>query len=255
LPTWVGPVLGVVIGLIVAATLIIGWLLYRRRQYKSAYGSTVTDPGNNRVLKWMYGTHMPPPKGSTTGTSTELGTNEKHFSGGTWSDAGMSASARSPSSATHEAAGFQVHELDGTCQLIRIHLPGFPISLLKTTLTRPFSSAGAGGRAELATDFNSAENHSPLRQASFPPSLDGVLSTQDQHQGDRTSIVSSSADSQPARPMHRHQSSDLSSPLSDISEDPTEDLTRPRYVSGLSDVLVSPEEQKPAPWKTTKKND
>ncbi|KAL2007651.1 hypothetical protein VTN00DRAFT_7633 [Thermoascus crustaceus] len=228
LPNWVGPVLGVILALIVIAALVIGWFLYRRRRYKSTYGSTTSDGANSRmrIFKWISGTHVSPPRGSTIATSTELGANEKHFSGGTLSDGGASGRAKSPSSGTYEAGSLQVHELD----------------------------SNTGGRVELATDYNSAENQSPLRQASYSPSLDGVLSTQDQQPGDRTSATSSN-DSRPSRPTHQHHHSDLSSPLSDISEDPTEDLTRPRYVSGLSDILVSPEEQKPEPLESNKSDE
>ncbi|KAL2002902.1 hypothetical protein VTN02DRAFT_5619 [Thermoascus thermophilus] len=216
-PTWAGAVLGVVLGLIVIAAFIIGWFLYRRRRYRSTYGSATSDGANSRtwIFKWIP---KPPAKSFTT--ATELGANEKHHSRATYSDAGVSGRAKSPSSVTHEAGSLQVHELD----------------------------SNNGGSVELATDYNSAETQSPLRQANSLISLDGVLSTQDQQPGDRTSTASSN-DSRPSRPTHQHHYSDLSSPLSDISEDPTEDLTRPRYVSGLSDVLVTPEEQKPGPWK------
>lgn len=113
LPTWVGPVLGVVLALIVIAALVIGWLLYRRRRYRSTYGSTTSDGANSRmwIFKWIP---KPPAKSSTT--ATELGANEKHLSGATYSDAGASGRAKSPSSGTHEAGSLQVHELDCTCR-------------------------------------------------------------------------------------------------------------------------------------------
>lgn len=60
LPTWVGPVLGVVLGLIVVAAAIIIFLIWRRR--KSGRSTRVSETQASTtgirgfVLRWLYGT-------------------------------------------------------------------------------------------------------------------------------------------------------------------------------------------------------
>ncbi|KAI1877277.1 uncharacterized protein JN550_001349 [Neoarthrinium moseri] len=58
LPTWVAPVLGVVLGLVFISAIVVGILLYRRRKLLRrggvSEGGTVDENGN-RVLSWIRG--------------------------------------------------------------------------------------------------------------------------------------------------------------------------------------------------------
>lgn len=60
LPTWVGPVLGVVLGLIVVAAAIILFLIWRRRKSGRSTGVSETQASTTGirgfVLRWLYGT-------------------------------------------------------------------------------------------------------------------------------------------------------------------------------------------------------
>ncbi|KAI1646079.1 uncharacterized protein F4817DRAFT_317234 [Daldinia loculata] len=55
-PSWVAPVLGVVLGLIFVTAVVVGIILYRRRKYLKKNGSEPsTDENGNRILSWMQG--------------------------------------------------------------------------------------------------------------------------------------------------------------------------------------------------------
>ncbi|KAF3062004.1 hypothetical protein GL218_03997 [Daldinia childiae] len=53
-PSWVAPVLGVVLGLIFVTAVVIGIILYRRRKYlKKNASEPSTDENGNRILSWI----------------------------------------------------------------------------------------------------------------------------------------------------------------------------------------------------------
>lgn len=115
LPVWVGPVLGVVLGFIVIAVLVVCLLVYRWRQYKRALESGDASHGSthSHVLNWMkHGMHMRHSKSSVPAVS-EVEANEKHtsygFSAGTPAHYAVSPVAT-------EASGLPIHELDGKCR-------------------------------------------------------------------------------------------------------------------------------------------
>jgi hypothetical protein len=60
LPAWVGPVLGVVLGLIVVAAAIIIFLIWRRRKSRRSTRASETQASTSGirgfVLRWLYGT-------------------------------------------------------------------------------------------------------------------------------------------------------------------------------------------------------
>lgn len=58
LPSWVAPVLGVVLGLVFLTALIVAILLWRRRRYLRRNGSSVTatsDMNRYRIMSWVRG--------------------------------------------------------------------------------------------------------------------------------------------------------------------------------------------------------
>ncbi|KAI1470454.1 uncharacterized protein F4812DRAFT_267096 [Daldinia caldariorum] len=56
-PSWVAPVLGVVLGLIFVTAVVVGFILYRRRKLwkKNSGSEPSTDENGNRILSWMHG--------------------------------------------------------------------------------------------------------------------------------------------------------------------------------------------------------
>ncbi|KAG4220242.1 hypothetical protein PC116_g31279 [Phytophthora cactorum] len=56
-PSWVAPVLGVVLGLIFVTAVVVGVILYRKRKHlkKNAVSEPSTDDNGTRILSWMRG--------------------------------------------------------------------------------------------------------------------------------------------------------------------------------------------------------
>ncbi|KAI1660791.1 hypothetical protein F4813DRAFT_386201 [Daldinia decipiens] len=55
-PSWVAPVLGVVLGLIFVTAVVVGIILYRRRKYlKKNSSEPSTDENGTRILSWIQG--------------------------------------------------------------------------------------------------------------------------------------------------------------------------------------------------------
>ncbi|KAL1968405.1 hypothetical protein VTN77DRAFT_1934 [Rasamsonia byssochlamydoides] len=199
-PGWAGAIIGVLLGMLILVSLIAGCLLYRRRKLGSGYGSNATGH-RSWIMNWLYATHRAK---SSMQTASELGNTEKDLSG----TASRAVSPISRTSIPREAASLPVHELE----------------------------TGTSTRFELPTEFNTPANYHPPPHHyhhRHTPSLDSVLygST------DRAPSESgdSEASSQSTRPAHRYQNSDLSSsPLSDISELPSEESRHSRHISDVS---------------------
>jgi hypothetical protein len=75
LPKWVGPVLGVILGLIFLTGLVLCWLLWRRRYVQPDKSLTATSDNRKRIMGWMYG--VPKHSDNATRTSTEIGISDK----------------------------------------------------------------------------------------------------------------------------------------------------------------------------------
>lgn len=113
-----GPVLGVVLGLIVISAAATCWVLYRRRKLRAVDGSIQDSHQTGykaSILKWLYG--MPPPNVTSSHGASELGGNNKD----------PSETAVAPSVASHgrgmslssvaqEVDGLAVYELDCKCE-------------------------------------------------------------------------------------------------------------------------------------------
>jgi hypothetical protein len=120
LPLWVGPVLGVLLGLIATCAVLIAWIYWRRRRRfrRSSYGPSEGGriENSNRVLKWMYGTKASAHKSDYTTTSTEIGGTEKPLPGFRGSDAGV-ISPSTPGVVPARAIGGGRQEADAENQL------------------------------------------------------------------------------------------------------------------------------------------
>lgn len=74
LPTFVPPLLGTILGLVLVASLIVGFLLYRRRKYLRKNPGTSedgTDENGHRILSWMRGQPNPSDHKALTVTTSE----------------------------------------------------------------------------------------------------------------------------------------------------------------------------------------
>jgi hypothetical protein len=212
LPKWVGPVIGVILGLIFITGVVFCWLLWRRRQEKP---SARSETGNsyNRIIGWMHGVHKL--SDGTTDASTAIGIHDEK---GALSDVVVDGDMTSqhPSMVfhvgTHEALGSPVHEMQGF-----------------TTLT------------ELPTEYNVTPSLRQDRRVSDSPFNSPVIP-------EMSSV--SNADLKPLQPTHvRNHSSISSGPPPSIDETAVSDpgSPRPHYVSGFREHLASPEEEAAEP--------
>lgn len=101
LPSWVAPVLGVVLGLVFLSAILVIWLLWhRRRIFRSQSESLAgtSEINRNRVMSWVRGAEKTP-----TVTSDETpGSQYEEIE-----------SPKDPETGMVEAAGNQVHEMPG----------------------------------------------------------------------------------------------------------------------------------------------
>jgi hypothetical protein len=118
LPSWVAPVLGVVLGLVAFSVILVFILLWRRRRLFRLQGGSVTntsDMNRYRIMSWVRGAE---PKAPTV-TSDETPSSP-------YDD------TESPGDPNHvmpaEAAGTQIHEMAG--KFSDLHLPAFWFCLL-----------------------------------------------------------------------------------------------------------------------------
>jgi hypothetical protein len=102
LPSWVAPVLGVVLGLVFLSAILVFVLLWRRRRIfnpRSESLAGTSDINRNRVLSWVRGAE---PKAPTV-TSEETPSSP-------YDD---TESPRDPEPSAVEASGTQIHEMPG----------------------------------------------------------------------------------------------------------------------------------------------
>ncbi|KMP07146.1 hypothetical protein CIHG_00007 [Coccidioides immitis H538.4] len=245
LPKWVGPVLGVVLGLILITGLVVAWLLWRRRKdrrYASSVGAT--SDNRKRIMRWIYGTGAPPGKNidATTTTATDPGLPpEKHLSA-QYSEAG-NESVLTPHSRSaivysdlNEAASSPVHELQDNSN-----------PALGATVIAPL---------ELPTEYNESPISSRPR---FPSDAESFLSPVSPEPGPVSPPVSPPPESTPRQPTHNRHNSSLSSTgfqatlnntmTSDnnnharaINEE--EDMRRGHFVSGITEDFSSDSESR-----------
>ncbi|KAK2751117.1 hypothetical protein FQN57_000192 [Myotisia sp. PD_48] len=222
-PTWVGAVLGVVLGLIFITGLAVLWLICRRRREKRqppSVGGT-SEVARNRVLGWMYSQNH---KTNMTVTSTEIGINDKHSAAGPFSDAGVDSvrSPRAPSTAIYsdlnapEAAGSPIHEIGG----------GTRVPTGKTVM-KP---------AELPTPYNETPLHRHPESTHFISPISPAVSPSPDNQ-----MEGYINNGHPTRPTHtRHQSSISSTGLPmtldhTLAGDNTESRNQHRRVSEFTE--------------------
>lgn len=104
-PGWIGPVLGVVLGLVFLTAVVAFILFWRRHKYLKTYGSSEdgTHSNRHRIMSWMQGT--PPVAKATTETTTD-DTMDR-------TTAVTSPTSEMPPEVV-EAGGKEVHEMPGS---------------------------------------------------------------------------------------------------------------------------------------------
>lgn len=123
LPSWVAPVLGVVLGLVVLTTAIVLFCLWRRRKiFKGRRSSTAgTEDAGMRIMSWMRG--QPPPPKAVTVASTEdtPGSPEMAQHHGISSIATtVSPGLSEPLPHHHEVGDTQIAELQGQLPIVTV---------------------------------------------------------------------------------------------------------------------------------------
>ncbi len=117
-PSWVAPVLGVVLGLIAFGVLVAVVLLWRRRQRIKHHGSrsdsSTAGFNGNRIMSWLQGT--PTSKTGTVATATH---GPSSVSGGTTALGSTGELSNKEATMPQETAGTEIHELPG------IFIPSF----------------------------------------------------------------------------------------------------------------------------------
>lgn len=122
LPSWVAPVLGVVLGLVFLSALIVGILLYRRRKLLRRNGGTTTvstaDENGGRILSWIRGQPFEKePTVMTEDTTLHLNDLDTKIAPVV---AQSHTTGRSTTIATHEAPDNAFYEMDGrSCPVLR----------------------------------------------------------------------------------------------------------------------------------------
>ncbi|KAK2755748.1 hypothetical protein FQN54_005898 [Arachnomyces sp. PD_36] len=234
LPLWVGPVIGVLLGLIATSGVIMAWVFFRRRRRtrRSSYGPSEGSQINNRnrVLKWMYGTKVSGHKSDYTTTSTELGGTEKPLPGFRGSDAGRSGvlSPTTPASPRLRTIGEGHQEVDSK-QVHEMQASGTAIEL---PADPPSPKSRHPSDVSSLHDLDSSARLSPSFSPSPPPPETTVTDTE----GNTTTASNN-------RPAHQHHVSFAFSIDDVVSNPDDEDVTlqRPRYISdppsedGISD--------------------
>ncbi|KAH6610556.1 hypothetical protein Trco_000576 [Trichoderma cornu-damae] len=115
LPSWVGPVLGVILGLLVLTCIIVLFCLWRRRKRLRNRASTNTsEEAGRRILSWIRG--QPPPHKAPTETTTEETPASPETRGYIYPSVTPSASASVPPQ-PHEMADTQLAELPDTTRV------------------------------------------------------------------------------------------------------------------------------------------
>ncbi|KAG9259164.1 uncharacterized protein F5Z01DRAFT_27835 [Emericellopsis atlantica] len=160
LPSWVAPVLGVVLGLMAITGLLVGWCLLRRRGMftspSSDYGTE--DPGN-RIMSWIKG--QPTDKAPTATTSDYT-----HLSPDVMDVKAVPAASHpmhSPPPTTVEAAGTPIAELDDTSPPAELSGTGLSHS---EVITKHSRVAGAGTASQQRTLSQSSFNTTNFSGAS-----------------------------------------------------------------------------------------
>lgn len=104
LPSWVAPVLGVVLGLMALTAIAVVFLLWRRRRYLRSHQSEAgaTDMNRYRIMSWVRG--MPTDSNTKAATVTTDETPGGNFNDSEYLEQNVVA---------HETEGTQVHEMMG----------------------------------------------------------------------------------------------------------------------------------------------
>jgi hypothetical protein len=196
IPTWLGAVIGVILGVAVIGMFLAVWFFCRRRPKRPRAASSSSYSNHTRVFNWINAAKSP----TTTVDPSSINDQDVRDRGLSETASVTSAGATAVSD-VHESGGGQVHELDSS---------------------RP---------VELPTNYNNGSINQAtltrLHRTSDSPSLDGILSLNNVSPG-------AGIQNNESRSSHRHQGSGGSVSLPDIAEE--QNPHRGSTASALSNI-------------------
>ncbi|KAI9888122.1 MAG: hypothetical protein M1823_000057 [Watsoniomyces obsoletus] len=251
-PSWIAPVLGVVLGLLAFGVLVAALLLWRRRRRIKRHGSSSdgSTTGTSRgIIPWLQGTRLARADTVTTATN-----GHSSISGGTTALGSTGElSTKEAAMAPQETAGTEIHELPGTLVSLFPHLvTSDPLLHLRhdpPLITPP--DPDTSGASELPTmrEIGFTPTHimhprpRPVHHTSNPSSSSSLSAGIPRPESPTTDYVPGQQ-----RPGHRRHLSSLSSsglpsPASTITPPGSGDDTRERGNPMEEMELVSPVSQ------------
>jgi hypothetical protein len=170
LPSWVAPVLGVVLGLMAITGAIVGWCLLRRRgifrNRSSDYG---TEDPRHRIMSWIKG--QPTEKAPTVTTSEDTPLSPEMMD--VKAIPTVSQPPYSPPSTTVEAAGTPIAELDDTSPPAELSDTGLSHSEVIQRHSR-VAGAGTSSSRQRTLSHSSFNTTNFSGSSSLSPSSAGV---------------------------------------------------------------------------------
>lgn len=197
IPTWLGAVIGVLLGVLVIGLFLAVWFFCRRRPKRSRAASSSSESNRKRVSNWVNMTKSP----TTTVNPSSINNDQDGRDRGLSETESVTSAGATAISDLYESGGGQVHELDSS---------------------RP---------VELPTHYNNGSINQAtltrLHRTSDSPSLDEILILNNVSPG-------AGIQNNEPRPSHRHQGSGGSVSLPDIAEE--QNPHRGSTASALSNI-------------------
>jgi len=234
IPTWLGAVIGVILGVGVIGIFLLVWFCCRRRP-KSPRGASSTSDSNTRIFNWMNAAKSPTTMVSVDPSSTNDQDVRDRMVSETESVTSAGATAVSDGF-VHESGGGQVHELDSS-RPFELPTNYNSSSINQAALTRLHRTSDSPSLDEIAVLPYQLSNVSPgagIQNNESRPSH--------RHQGSGGSVSLPDI----AEEQHPHRGSTASVALSEISEEMSSRITRLHHSSNFSeiishDIMVSPD--------------
>jgi hypothetical protein len=234
IPTWLGAVIGVILGVGVIAIFLVVWFCCRRRS-KSPREASSTSDSNTRIFNWINAAKSPTTMVSVDPSSTNDQDVRDRMVSETESVTSAGATAVSDGF-VYESGGGQVHELDSS-RPIELPTTYNSSSINQATVTRLHRTSDSPSLDEIAVLPYQLTNVSPgagIQNNESRPSH--------RHQGSGGSVSLPDI----AEEQHPHRESTASVALSEISEEMSSRITRLHHSSNFPeiispDIMVSPD--------------
>jgi hypothetical protein len=169
IPTWLGAVIGVILGVAVIGMFLAVWFFCRRRPKRPRAASSSSYSNHTRVFNWINAAKSP----TTTVDPSSINDQDVRDRGLSETASVTSAGATAVSD-VHESGGGQVHELGEYQGYNRLTLLIVPPAFLNV-----FAFTDSSRPVELPTNYNNSSIYqvalTRLHQMSDSPSLDKIL--------------------------------------------------------------------------------